>query len=176
MKKTTAILAAALLLAPFSSSALAQSAEQANCDLIRNAAEVGRARAIDRLGNLESMVKQQLVNARSCMERFGDLASRQTVNVGGFDVGPIRDAIFQNACSVIQGRVNQATSEVNSQLANATHQITGNRAYQITTQVASGNIAPVTQQVRDAVGGSQRSIWDRLGKMLGGDSNIHGVP
>lgn len=105
------LLAAALLLVPFTSNALAQSlaAEQAECDRVRQAAESGRAARVQRLNNIESEVKQQFSTARTCMERFGDTAARQTVTVGGFDVTPIRDALFENACNVIQPGGQQVT-------------------------------------------------------------------
>lgn len=173
MKNKTLMAAAAVLLALCSSSAVAQS-EQAECDRIRSAAESGRTRAIDRLGNLEGLVKDQVVNARTCLERFGDLAARQTVNVGGFDVAPIRDAIFKNACSVIQGKVSQVQGQVSSaytqansaysQVTNlpqtATNAVTSGISNGAVRSVANNGLGQVTNKLPSAP--SSGSVWDRL--------------
>lgn len=106
-------LAATCLLVLFSSSTIAQSAaEIAECDRIRNAADSGRTRAVDRLNNIEDAVRQQVATARSCLQRFGDQSSRQAVSIAGFDVSFLRDALFESACNVM--RSNGSTPQLSS--------------------------------------------------------------
>jgi hypothetical protein len=103
--KHSRTLVATSLLVLYSSSALAQTAaELAECDRIRNAAEVGRTRAVERLNVAEDVMRQQVSTARSCLQRFGDAASRQSVTVAGFDISFLRDALFESACNVIQAK------------------------------------------------------------------------
>jgi hypothetical protein len=169
MKNRTLMAAAALLIALCSSSAFAQT-EQADCDRIRAAAENGRTRALERLGNMESTVKDQVANARSCMERFGDMAARQTINIGGFDVAPIRDAIFNNACSVVQGKV----SQVQGQVSNAYSQVTNLPQTAINAATSGVTSTVVNQAANQAINqisnppSSGWSIWDRVSNFFSG--------
>ncbi|MEJ8837568.1 hypothetical protein [Ramlibacter sp. AN1133] len=183
MKNRTAILLAALL-APLTFSAAAATPEQSDCDLVRNAAFSGQTNAVNRISTLESTVKDQVVTSRTCMERFGDLAARMTVNLGGADVAPIRNQIFGSACSVIQGKLSQAQAQAASGL--------GTYGGTVVNGVVNGNLSQSVAQtagkaagtaVRDSVGNAtianasgnaigatvnsaSGSVWDRMTSMF----------
>lgn len=118
--KSIKALAALLCALPISSGVLAQSAEQAECDRIRYAADAGRNRAVERLNTIDNVMFQQVQQARTCMDRFGDAAARQTVTIGGFDVTPLRNALFEAGCNVMQGRLTAALPSPPPQLTSAT--------------------------------------------------------
>ena len=163
MTSKSLVLAAAALLALCSNSSFALS-EQQDCDAIANAAANAKSAEVSRLSTIESAVKDQLVNARSCLTTFGDLASRQTVVLGGFDVAPIRDAVFQNACSIIQGKVDQAKSSVNQVYSTATHSATN----AITSGISNGTLSNMAGAATRAATAGTNSVWDRLTNWMSG--------
>jgi hypothetical protein len=184
----TLALITALLLVPLSSSAQL-AAEQAECNRITSAADAGRTRAIDRLSSIQQLVKQQVATANVCQERFGDIASRVTVTIGGFDVAPIRDAIFEKACDIISSKTGSILSQATSQLTpltDLTSKIPGlptgsiPTVSQITSQIPNyGQLPPtvqqqfqsqIQQQIQQQVGAPQTSqtqgLWDRIASKL----------
>lgn len=145
---------AALLVLPVTEATSQTTAEQAECQLVLNSAQNGRNTAVGRISNVESAVKDQVATARSCLERFGDMASRQTVSIGGVDVSPIRDAVFAQACNVIQSK----TGQIASQYSQVVSQVT--RA--VGQAVNQGVQAPQAQT---------QSLWDRVSCTVLGTCN-----
>lgn len=93
----TAILMALVL--PLSSFAVTSSEQ--DCDDISNSAYNGRNAANTRIATTDSTVKKGIETARTCLEQFGDAASRQSIVIGGFDMGGLRNVLGNTACSII---------------------------------------------------------------------------
>jgi len=91
-----------------------------NCNAVTSAAVAGRDQANARIGSIETSVRDQTEAARNCLERFSDMAARQTMVIGGFDLAPLRDTLMDRACNIIQSAANNAQqsllSSISSQL------------------------------------------------------------
>lgn len=150
MKNTSkkALCLTVILVLPLNS--LAQSVQD-NCEAVERAAVSGRDQANSRISSIEQVVNRQAQSARSCLERFGDAASRQSMLIGPFDLAPLRNALMDQACNMIQG----STQAVTSQLPTMPTLPGGN-----TSQGARGITNPST---------TRPGIWDRLACSVAGN-------
>lgn len=136
----------------------AQSSVKDNCDAVTNAAVFGRDQANKRLTDLEKAVQQQASQIRSCMERFSDVASRQAMVIGGFDLAPLRNALMDKACNFLDQQVagakQTATNQINSQISQL-------------PAIPSGISDAVQQQT--GINPQPKGLWDRLACNVSGN-------
>jgi ElaB/YqjD/DUF883 family membrane-anchored ribosome-binding protein len=140
---------------------------QADCDAVNNAANAGLSSANNQIIQNENTVRQQVEAARSCLERFGDSASRQAIVIGGFDLSGLRNALMDRACSVIQTNVNAITAPLGQQVAQAVQQVNQVNA---AVQNAQSQVNQVQQVIKNppTVQAAATGIFDRLACRIAG--------
>lgn len=89
---------------------------QAGCEAVRQASAAGLAAANGRVSSLGSSTVSNIGSQRSCMEAFGNSASRMIVNLGGMDLSALANMALERACqiavSAVQKEVNGAIGEL----------------------------------------------------------------
>jgi hypothetical protein len=133
---------------------------QDNCNAVTGAAVAGRDQANNRIRTIETTVQKQAEAMRSCMEKFSDAASRQALVLGGFDLAPLRNALMDRACNMIQSQVNSAQQAVTSQLPQAPSSVS--QVFQ------TPGILPQSGNVSMPVGTTSKSIWDKISCSISG--------
>lgn len=144
-----AALAALLVLPAIDATA---GSEQDDCNLVLNAAEGGRAAAVNQLAQIDQAVADQVASSRSCLERFGDAASRATVTVGGYDIAPLRNMLTDKACSIISSNVSSGYGQAKAQAVTAVSDAGGSTGRAI---VAGANQAMSSPS-------SEASVFDKI--------------
>jgi hypothetical protein len=104
-----------LLAQPIVSLAQATSTD-ADCEVINRSARAGRDVANSRIGQTERTSNDQISARRKCLEAFGDMAGRQAMVIGGFDLTPLRKAFLDQACGAIESKVSSVTMSTTSNL------------------------------------------------------------
>jgi len=92
----------------------------AGCEAVAQASAQGKAQANARVSGLGAAQMGNIASQRSCMEAFGDSASRAIVELGGMDLSGLASMALETACQVVVKKVNDAVGDVTSQLGLAT--------------------------------------------------------
>ena len=123
MKKQTFLtLSLVALLALPVTEAISQTTND-ECAAVLQSAQTGREAATARIAQAEALVKERLSAARQCIEQFGDVVARTTVSIGGVDLAPLRDRLFNSTCNVIQSQLTKAQADLQREIAASQSQI-----------------------------------------------------
>lgn len=125
-----------------------------NCEVVQAAAVAGRDQTNTRIDQYEIALKQAMDRQRACLEKFADLASRQAVVIGGFDASALRDFLQNEACNLIDSKVNAAANQAGLNNAYQRVQSAYEKVPALTTQPQSVGTSTSTR--------SSGSIFDRM--------------
>jgi hypothetical protein len=98
---------------------------QAACEAARQASAAGRAQADGRVAGIGSGASGMINTQRSCMEAFGDSASRVIVELGGMDLGALANMALERACQIAVSTVQKEVGGVLNQVGGVVGQVTG---------------------------------------------------
>jgi hypothetical protein len=151
-RKLPCLVLVALLAQPIVSFAQATSTD-ADCEVINRSARTGRDVANSRIGQTERTSNEQISARRKCLEAFGDMAGRQAIVIGGYDLTPLRKAFLDQACGAIESKVKDVTMSTTSNLPNALPSIPP-------VPASTPGINPGAAQ--SPAPAQQKSVFDRL--------------
>jgi hypothetical protein len=89
---------------------------QDNCNAVRAASARGKALATSQVNSVAAAANGSISSQRSCMESFGDTASRAIADLSGLNVAGIASKVFETACTVV---VKEVTNQANSIVSGA---------------------------------------------------------
>lgn len=101
---------------------------QDNCNAVRAASARGKALATSQINSVAAAANSSISSQRSCMESFGDTASRAIADLSGLNVAGVASKVFETACTVV-------VKEVTNQVSGAV----GGGAGNLVTALAGGN-------------------------------------